>query len=42
MDILSKIYKECDGYSFGSLVIGVSGKESAVLLHLCVLRIFYV
>ena len=42
MDILLKIYKECDGYSFGSLVIGVSGKGSAVLLHLRGLRIFYV
>ena len=41
MDILSKIYKECDGYSFVSLVIGVSGKENAVLLHLRALRNFY-
>ena len=28
MDILSKIYKECDGYSFGILVVGVQVREA--------------
>ena len=40
MDITSKIHKECDGYSFGNLVVGVSGKGSAVLLNLGALSFF--
>ena len=34
MYITSKIYKECDSYSFGNLVVGVLGKWSVVLLFL--------
>ena len=40
MDITSKIHKECDGYSFGNLEVGVSGKGSAVLLNLGALSFF--
>ena len=40
MDITSKIHKECDGYSFGNLVVGVSDKGSAVLLNLGALSFF--